>query len=120
MNESSNNLIFNFCSVVKCFIAQYDPGRRGTVGNGWKAREIAAKWKQYSGRKLPDFFPMDFGQFPVLSDWKLTGISRKNICQFPTEIVLPLSSTFPGFPSRYNDFSASFRSVPMVSILRNH
>jgi hypothetical protein len=67
------------------------------VGNGRKAREIAGKWKQYSGRKLPDFFPMDSGQFPVLSGWEMTEIHWKKIDQFPTGLLLPLSSAFRAF-----------------------
>jgi hypothetical protein len=44
-------------------------------------REIAGTWKQYSGRKLSGFFPVDSCQFSVLSyrNWtEMIGKSPKN------------------------------------------
>ena len=75
-----------------------NPGRGGTAGNGRKALEIAGKWKQYSGRKSPDFFPVYSGQLPAGKHRKLTGIHRKKIREFPAGILLPPSSDFPCFP----------------------
>ena len=63
------------------------PERCGKITvSGRKARESTGNWKQYSSWKLPDFFPVDSGQFPVFSGqfsvfyiWKLIGIYRKKI-----------------------------------------
>jgi hypothetical protein len=63
------------------------------VGNGRKAREIAGKWEQYSGRKLPEVFPKDSGQFPVISGWKMTGIHRKKSANFRPEYCFQVPGT---------------------------
>ncbi len=91
-----------------------DSGRRilqeicGKVtGSCRKTPEIAGTWKQYSDRKLSEFFPVDSCQIPVLSGrnrpeiirknpkifrpeycfHKITGITRNR--QFPDRVVRP-------------------------------
>jgi hypothetical protein len=72
-----------------------------------KTPEIAGTWKQYSGRKLSGFFPVNSCQLPVLFDrnrpeiigknpknfrpeycfHKITGITRNR--QFPDRVARP-------------------------------
>ncbi len=55
------------------------------TGSCKKTPEVAGTWKQYSGRKLSGFFPVDSCQLPVLSGRNQPKISEKN----PAGILLP-------------------------------
>jgi hypothetical protein len=55
------------------------------TGSYKKIPEIAGIWKQYSGRKLSGFFPVDSCAFRQ----ELAGNHRKKSEKFPAGILLP-------------------------------
>ncbi len=64
-----------------------------------KTLEIAETWKQYSGRKLSEFFPVDSCQLPVVSFRNWPEIIGKKSGTFPARKLLPCSSDFQCLPA---------------------
>jgi hypothetical protein len=58
--------------------------------------EIARTWKQYSDRKLPLFFSVDFHQLPVLPGKNRPEIIGKNLKSFWPEYCFTKSPELPG------------------------
>ncbi len=75
--------------------AQVSDVRRESAG---LQRKILGSWKQYSGRKFPEFFPVDSDNFQCFprgsfrNYWKKSG-------KFRTRILLLCSRYFPCFPA---------------------
>ena len=96
-----------------------DPGQRIRDSSGRNTPEVTGTWKQYSGRKISGFFPVNSDHFPVLSRQKLVGNNRKKSGNFPAGTLLPCSDDFRCIPAGSSVFSVSFLQVPSGSGHRN-
>jgi len=84
---------------VNCGANQYILGQEVRTGSCRKTPEIDGTWKQYSGRKVPAFFPVNPDYFLALSYRKRSEKSKK----IPVGILFSCSIDFRSFSAGSGD-----------------